>query len=307
MGTFIFSGSYVHSAKMLRLLSVALLVVVSTVLATDNRVCWRHVAPGCVNAHNIVRYRDKTVDECKALCKAHPDCKAFEYGVNHGGSRKVYRAGDCQLNTGSFAKNCDGKDNNLDLYVKIGCKQNVCWKKASPACSPAHNIKRVHDLTLDQCKMLCSKTEGCVAFEYGVNHGGARKHYRPGDCQLNTWKKMKGCDGVWNNLDFYMMKECDTTCYKHISPGCVRGSNIRRVRSKSVEACKSICAVTPNCVGFEYGVNHGGARKHYRVGDCQLNTWTKTDNCDGHYNNLDFYIMYDCAKGSGDEHNFSIW
>ena len=89
----------------------------------------------------------------------------------------------------------------------------MCWKKASPACARAHNIKRVKDLSLDQCKELCAKTEGCVAFEYGVNHGGARKHYRPRDCQLNTWTNTKGCDGFYNNLDFYTMTNCDTSTY----------------------------------------------------------------------------------------------
>jgi len=284
------------------------LVAIASSVIADERVCWRKVTQGCVNAHNIVRHRGKTVDECKKLCADHKDCKAFEYGVNHGGAKKTYKEGDCQLNDATKSKGCDGKHNNLDLYIQISCKHNVCWKKASPGCARAHNIRRVRDLSLDQCKRLCAKTAGCVAFEYGVNHGGARKHYRPRDCQLNTWTNMKGCDGKWNNLDFYFMTDCENVCYKHISPGCVRAHNIRRVRSKSVEACKSICAITPNCVAFEYGVNHGGPRKHYRVGDCQLNTWTKHENCDGHHNNLDLYLMYNCADGTDStQHNFTEW
>ena len=87
-------------------------------------VCWRHISRGCVNARNIIRYPGKTVDECKKLCADHPKCAAFEYGVPHGGLRKIYKTGDCQLNTGSNAKGCDGVDSNLDLYVKIRCKHN---------------------------------------------------------------------------------------------------------------------------------------------------------------------------------------
>ena len=92
-------------------------------------VCWRHVTPGCVNAHNIVRYRGKTIDECKQLCAENSECKAFEYGVNHGGAKKTYKAGDCQLNSGSNSKGCDGVKNNLDLYIQISCKHNgeICF------------------------------------------------------------------------------------------------------------------------------------------------------------------------------------
>ena len=77
-----------------------------------------------MSSHNIKRYRGTTVDECKKLCADHPECKSFEYGVNHGGSRTTYKAGDCQLNSGTNAKNCDGVDNNLDLYIQISCKHN---------------------------------------------------------------------------------------------------------------------------------------------------------------------------------------
>ena len=81
---------------------------------------WRHISPGCVRAHNIIRYHKKTVDECKKLCDEKPECKAIEYGVPHGGSRIHYEAGDCQLNRGVNPEGCDGKHENLDLYIKPG-------------------------------------------------------------------------------------------------------------------------------------------------------------------------------------------
>jgi len=89
--------------------------------SVDTSVCWRHVTPGCVNAHNIKRYRGKSVHQCKELCAKNSDCKAFEYGVSHGGSKKHYRTGDCQLNSGSNSAGCDGVANNLDLYIQISC------------------------------------------------------------------------------------------------------------------------------------------------------------------------------------------
>ena len=94
---------------------------VSLIELYHTTVCWRHVTPGCVNSHNIKRYRGKSVHQCKELCAKNSDCKAFEYGVSHGGSKKHYRTGDCQLNSGSNSAGCDGVANNLDLYIQISC------------------------------------------------------------------------------------------------------------------------------------------------------------------------------------------
>ena len=43
-------------------------------------ISWRHHSPGCVNSHNLIRYRNKTVEECKRLCITHSQCLSFEYG-----------------------------------------------------------------------------------------------------------------------------------------------------------------------------------------------------------------------------------
>jgi len=83
--------------------------------------CWQQISPGCVNAGNMIRYRGKTIDECKKLCLDNPACKAIEYGVAHGGTNKVYNAGDCQLNNKAVAKGCDGQLYNLDLYIPKKC------------------------------------------------------------------------------------------------------------------------------------------------------------------------------------------
>ena len=40
---------------------------------------------------------------------------------------------------------------------------------------------------------------------------GGRNHYASEDCQLNDSQDTKGCDGFYNNLQFYARVECDKT------------------------------------------------------------------------------------------------
>ena len=78
--------------------------------------------------------------------------------------------------------------------------------------------------------------------------------------------------------------------YAHASQACVNGENIILYTSKSVEECKGLCdAYGTGCMGFEYGVAHGGGGSGYSPGDCQLSSGTSTSGCDGAYANLDFY------------------
>ena len=90
----------------------------------------------------------------------------------------------------------------------ISLSFSVCWNRISPGCAPGHNIRRYYDKSVQECKQLCIRTHGCVAIEYGVAHGGVRKHYNSRDCQLNTITNSEGCDGTYNNLDLYIMKKC---------------------------------------------------------------------------------------------------
>ena len=79
-------------------------------------VNYEYIKKGCVNGHNIVTYRDSSIDECKEKCNKRRDCLAFEYGVNYGGPG-TYHPRDCVLNSGRTNANCGGY-HNLDLYIK---------------------------------------------------------------------------------------------------------------------------------------------------------------------------------------------
>lgn len=75
-----------------------------------------HRPEACVFGANILMRQDMSVDECAEQCEQHPDCVAFEYGVNHGG--EMYKPRDCQLQSSAAYEGCDGARYNLDLYIK---------------------------------------------------------------------------------------------------------------------------------------------------------------------------------------------
>ena len=78
-----------------------------------------HFIKSCVSGHNLVRYGDKSISECKALCSARVDCLAFEYGVGYGGSGDI-DPNDCLLQDSADKSGCNGIHWNADLYVKLG-------------------------------------------------------------------------------------------------------------------------------------------------------------------------------------------
>ena len=71
----------------------------------------------CVDNHNLIKYTNKNVDECKELCSQNNKCVAFEYGVAYreGGT---YKSRDCTLSDSVEKDGCPGFYHNLDLYVK---------------------------------------------------------------------------------------------------------------------------------------------------------------------------------------------
>ena len=74
----------------------------------------------CVNGHNIIKYKNTDIQECKALCSRNSMCLAFEYGVAYRPVKVgdgAYEPRDCVLNSGRQI-DCDGAHHNLDLYVK---------------------------------------------------------------------------------------------------------------------------------------------------------------------------------------------
>jgi hypothetical protein len=88
--------------------------------------------------------------------------------------------------------------------------------------------------------------------------------YQLNDCILQSARKNDQhpiCDGAHFNLDLYVKSETDST-FDHRTKDCVTGYNMLRVAKQTIEQCKTLCLelnLLVKCVGFEYGVDYGGA------------------------------------------------
>uniref|UniRef100_A0A7S1B9H0 subtilisin n=2 Tax=Corethron hystrix TaxID=216773 RepID=A0A7S1B9H0_9STRA len=85
---------------------------------TNGNANYVKIAKGCVNGKNIKLYKNKSVRECASICDNTPTCKGFEYGVAYGG-RGRYVPGDCQPQSSSDTRNCNGGYHNLDFYKQV--------------------------------------------------------------------------------------------------------------------------------------------------------------------------------------------
>jgi hypothetical protein len=181
---------------------------------------YMHYKKACVTQHNLkgAKYAGKTQQDCAQLCEQNPDCVAYEFGVDYGGSG-AFKAGDCQLNDDCDPQGCNGEEQNVDLYVKVG------YKHIAAGCVAEANMPdgKFEGLTILECSKKCDASDKCEAFEYGVNYGGSATT-PAGVCQLNDAKDPNGCDGHAQNLDLYVKAACsaptpsaceDTACMEN--------------------------------------------------------------------------------------------
>jgi len=82
--------------------------------------------------------------------------------------------------------------------------QPAHYRKISPGCVTEGNFVLYKEKTVPECEALCDARSDCLAFEYGVDHGGLSTRYDPNDCQLNYLADNLGCDGKSANLDLYI-------------------------------------------------------------------------------------------------------
>jgi len=239
---------------------------------------YQRMEKSCVSGRNLANFTDMTPQECANLCDARNDCRAFEYGMNYGGS--FYKVGDCTLQSWSDSVGCSGATWNLDLYIKIDLPT---YTRHPKACVVNHNIRKYTEKTRHECSFICDVDPDCRAFEFGVNHGGAP--YQPGDCIPNDSAELTGCDGASVNLNLFTKNEAFG--YDHKPKSCVRGHNIEQSSGITIAECAIKCDGLPNCVGFEYGMRHGGSP--YNPGDCLPQDAIDTTNCQGAAVNLDFW------------------
>jgi len=97
-----------------------------------------------------------------------------------------------------------------DAYVRLTATGVGCTIAKTPeydhhpkGCVSGHNIKLYNGKTLQECKNICDKTAGCVAFEYGVAYGGGGG-YKAAQCQPQSSANKAACPGAYHNLDLYV-------------------------------------------------------------------------------------------------------
>ena len=64
-------------------------------------------------------------------------------------------------------------------------------------------------MSLEKCKTKCNERNDCLAFEYGVPHGGSSERFQPKHCHLQKGTDSADCDGVNYNVDLYVKKSID--------------------------------------------------------------------------------------------------
>merc|ERR1719272_543903 len=78
------------------------------------------------------------------------------------------------------------------------------WNRIVATCVHGSNIEMIHNSTVFACAARCDATSNCVAFEFGVDHGGGSGAYLVGDCQPQSTLNLDGCDGGYFNLDLFV-------------------------------------------------------------------------------------------------------
>ena len=77
------------------------------------------------------------------------------------------------------------------------------------ACVPGSNLQGFSGKTVEECKEVCDKHADCLAFEFGVAHGGSSPTNKPGDCRPKSSADACGCDGAHFNTDLYIKKQAN--------------------------------------------------------------------------------------------------
>jgi hypothetical protein len=169
-------------------------------------ICWGHQRAACVSGHNIHIHSNKTVEECKEICAADPQCKSFEYGVPHGGAETYIKTRDCRPQSSADSTGCDGAYYNSDLYIRQECSDKEWVRHDGSECSrrgiytyePRRGCDGWPRTSLATCKQYCregrlppgcqpTKNTQCNYVIWDDN-----KDWSPGWCQLASSCRLQG-------------------------------------------------------------------------------------------------------------------
>ena len=129
-----------------------------------------------------------TDEWCAARCNEDPSCVAWD---NCGNSCWLHGA---PRSTGVGGAGCEcWVKGALDRFVHIPA-----------ACVSGNNIELHKGKTVTECAAICDANPSCLAFGYGVDHGGSGTYYEAGDCQEQSSAEDIVYDCTNHNLDLYV-------------------------------------------------------------------------------------------------------
>jgi len=190
----------------------------------------------------------KTLDQCKDLCDLNPSCMSFVFaahaGACHQKDRFISMNEPTKIVSGylTYFKVCD------QSWVSLG---NV-------ADSEGNSVGDSYGETLDECKDLCDLNPNCMSFVFAAHAGAC--HQKDKFISMNEPTKivsgyltyLKVCDQSWVNLG----KVADS-----------EGSSVGDSYGKTLDQCKELCDLNPNCNSFVFAAHAGACHqkdKHVR-------------------------------------------
>jgi hypothetical protein len=207
----------------------------------------------CIVGYNNKNLTDVTVDHCKSECLNSEWCTSFDYYEN---DKK------CDLSRLRSSEIAKGKKSNVkyDHYELNVVKANnlTQFNKLSNVAIPGENRKKLYNLTVDECSVLCLTDpdyKWCVSFDY---HKTKKKCYLS-DKRASDKREKDSSDGLKadykdNPWDHYSLKLKDNKPeFFKINNFAIKGHNDKELPTIiSVSDCKDECLRYKGCVSFDY-------------------------------------------------------
>ena len=188
-----------------------------------------------------------TLDACKALCMTTPSCKGIEY------------RGWCEVWTrpegiGAVAYSPGSQCTRYLPFINIEGGINRACRGSNPLDSYSSYYNFFSGTTIDECKVLCSRTPGCKGIEFRDER--CEVWTRRGGIQASTYTRGSLCMSYGGSDPFD-----DSHAFIALNGGnptmCHGLSKVSDGQTPSLYDCQVRCLSTPGCRGVSFGSGLG--------------------------------------------------
>ncbi len=270
----------------------------------------------CVDNYNVPNayFKNKSLQECGALCKNNNECFGFEYGVDYNASEAYIELNACRLKSKELKEiseaeitNCQGEIKNVDYYIPLQALnynrfEGKCLKEGNDLISDW----LFKDLTIDQCMATCHALGECAGFEYTTNKN-VQQSYNEYNC-INSYKEF----GFWLSYfsggnSYYTISKEWTFDYNHLNwiadLYCTNNPETNQIFWRDEVALNDRCSAasqyfymrneyrnyyTQNKSPSKYNVKTKDFTSKANIGDCRLYKEMESTDCED--NEVDLYI-----------------